>query len=104
MRYSAIEIIQIISALFIACIGFYISIYNIKKILKNKQAKIKINFLIIFILLVASVSLFIYTILSMNSLYNTWVLLNWLSLSLEALIIILISYLLFFSNQQKNDC
>ncbi|AVN62574.1 hypothetical protein CG001_02955 [Mesoplasma coleopterae] len=59
MKYSAIEIIQIISALFIVVIGVYISIFNIIKIKTNKSKKIIINFWSAIILLVISIILFI---------------------------------------------
>lgn len=98
MRYSTIEIIQIISALLIGTISLVIAAYENYKLVKTKKSSLKI--IIIVILIITSVVLIIYALITMNTLYNTWLLLNGLTLLLEAICLIFMIYLLFFNSKQ----
>ncbi|ATZ18250.1 hypothetical protein EMELA_v1c07630 [Mesoplasma melaleucae] len=101
MRYSTIEIFQIISALLIGTIGLVLIASEIYKMIKTKKLSYRI--IIIVILTITSVALITYTFITMNTLYNTWVLLNWLTLLLEGVCIIFVIYLLFFDYKKIKD-
>lgn len=101
MRYSTIEIFQIISALLIGIIGLVLIAYEIYKMIKAKKVSLRIFIMVI--LAITSIALISYTFITMNTLYNTWVLLNWLTLSLEGISIIFIIYLLFSDNKKIKD-
>ncbi|AAT75915.1 putative Na+/Alanine symporter,thiazide-sensitive Na+/Cl- transporter [Mesoplasma florum L1] len=103
MRYSTIEILQITSAILISFVSFIVSIYFLFLMIKKKQISYKI-FYILFLLII-SISLFTYTLITMNTLYNSWGILNLITILLEFISVILTVYLFFIKDKNllKNN-